>query len=110
EPTRGVDVGDKAEIHSLIQRLTGEGRDVVLISSDLPEVMAQSDRVGVFREGRLVAVHDPRATDAETVATLALPVHGREGEQDLSPTRQRGRWLPLLARRAQVVSGAATRS
>jgi rhamnose transport system permease protein len=61
--------------------------------------MAQSDRVGVFREGRLVAVHDPLATDAETVATLALPVHRREDGKGLSP-----------ARRAQGVSGHATRS
>src|SRR5262249_23257263 len=49
EPTRGVDVGAKAEIHALIHRLAGEGRAVIWISSDLPEVVRQTDRVGVFR-------------------------------------------------------------
>jgi rhamnose transport system ATP-binding protein len=73
EPTRGVDVGAKAEIHALVRRLAAEGRAVVLISSDLPEVVAQSDRVGVFREGRLVKVLDPRTSSAEEVAAAAVP-------------------------------------
>jgi ABC-type sugar transport system ATPase subunit/ribose/xylose/arabinose/galactoside ABC-type transport system permease subunit len=73
EPTRGVDVGAKAEIHGLIHRLAREGRAVIFISSDLPEVMSQSDRLGVFREGRLAAVVDPQTTPAEAVAALAVP-------------------------------------
>src|SRR5262249_31881521 len=75
EPTRGVDVGAKEELYTLIQRLAGEGRALVLISSELPEVAAQSDRVGVFREGRLVATFDPRATSPEEIAAAALPTH-----------------------------------
>jgi ABC-type sugar transport system ATPase subunit/ribose/xylose/arabinose/galactoside ABC-type transport system permease subunit len=73
EPTRGVDVGAKAEIHALLHRLARQGRAVVMISSDLPEVMGQSDRVGVFREGRLAAVFDPRSASQEEIATAALP-------------------------------------
>jgi ABC-type sugar transport system ATPase subunit/ribose/xylose/arabinose/galactoside ABC-type transport system permease subunit len=73
EPTRGVDVGAKAEIHALIHRLARQGRAVVLISSDLPEVLGQSDRVGVFREGRLAALFDPRSASQEEIATAALP-------------------------------------
>jgi rhamnose transport system ATP-binding protein len=74
EPTRGVDVGAKAEIHALIHRLADQGRAVVLISSDLPEVLAASDRVGVFRQGRLAGFFDPRSATAEAIAAAALPV------------------------------------
>jgi ABC-type sugar transport system ATPase subunit/ribose/xylose/arabinose/galactoside ABC-type transport system permease subunit len=73
EPTRGVDVGAKAEIHALIRRLAGEGRAVVFISSDLHEVLAQCDRVGVFREGRLVTIRDAHSATAEEVAAAAVP-------------------------------------
>jgi len=55
EPTRGVDVGAKAEIHSVVDRLAAAGHGVLLISSDLPEVVGMSDRVLVMSRGRLVA-------------------------------------------------------
>ena len=54
EPTRGVDVGAKAEIHALIDRLAAEGNAILLISSELPEIIRLSTRVLVLREGRLV--------------------------------------------------------
>lgn len=73
EPTRGVDVAAKAEIHAMIRRLADQGVAVVLISSELPEVLAQSDRIGVFREGRLVAVLDGASATAVSVASQALP-------------------------------------
>jgi ABC-type sugar transport system ATPase subunit/ribose/xylose/arabinose/galactoside ABC-type transport system permease subunit len=80
EPTRGVDVGAREEIYSLIRQLAGEGRAVVLISSDLPEVVSQSDRIGIFRDGRLVATHGAGAASAEEVAATAFPTaaSGRE--------------------------------
>ncbi|MBI3851517.1 MAG: sugar ABC transporter ATP-binding protein [Verrucomicrobia bacterium] len=53
EPTRGVDVGAKAEIHGLIDRLAGQGKAVLLISSDLPEVLGMSDRVLVMHRGTI---------------------------------------------------------
>ncbi|HEY3685790.1 MAG TPA: sugar ABC transporter ATP-binding protein [Streptosporangiaceae bacterium] len=55
EPTRGVDVGAKTEIYRIINKLTADGVAVVLVSSDLPELVNMSDRVVVMREGRLVA-------------------------------------------------------
>ncbi len=55
EPTRGIDVGAKAEIHRLMGELAGQGLAIVMISSELPEVLGMSDRVLVMREGRFVA-------------------------------------------------------
>ena len=55
EPTRGIDVGAKAEIHSVVDRLAAAGHGVLLISSDLHEVVGMSDRVLVMSRGRLVA-------------------------------------------------------
>jgi len=55
EPTRGVDVGAKAEIHSLLCDLAKQGMAIIMISSDLPEVLAMSDRVAVMHQGRIVA-------------------------------------------------------
>ena len=55
EPTRGVDVGAKAEIHRLISELAQQGLGILMISSELPEVLGMSDRILVMRQGRLVA-------------------------------------------------------
>src|SRR5207253_6448594 len=55
EPTRGIDVGAKAEVHAMIGELAAEGIGIIMISSDLPEVLAMSDRVLVMREGRQMA-------------------------------------------------------
>ena len=52
EPTRGIDVGAKADVHQLIDDLARDGVAVIVISSDLPEVLAMSDRIVVMREGR----------------------------------------------------------
>ena len=60
EPTRGVDVGAKAEIHALIDELASTGSGVILISSELPEILNLSTRIMVLREGR-VAGELPRA-------------------------------------------------
>jgi ABC-type sugar transport system ATPase subunit/ribose/xylose/arabinose/galactoside ABC-type transport system permease subunit len=74
EPTRGIDIAAKVEMHGLLRRLVAEGRAIVLISSDLPEVLAQSDRIGVFRQGRLAGLFDPRRHSAHEIAAAALPV------------------------------------
>src|SRR6185503_8198791 len=55
EPTRGVDVGAKAEIYELMNRLTDAGAGILMISSDLPEVLGMSDRIYVMRQGRIQA-------------------------------------------------------
>ncbi len=60
EPTRGIDVGTKAEVHRLLSSLAADGVAVVMVSSELPEVLGMADRVLVMREGRLVAEHPAR--------------------------------------------------
>lgn len=72
EPTVGVDVGTKAEIYRLFARLLEQGAGIILISSYLPEVYELSDRLHVFREGRLVASHDHRGASHEDVLTQAI--------------------------------------
>ena len=71
EPTQGVDVGAKSEIHKIIRQLAAEGLAVLLISSDLPEVLGMSDRIGVMRGGTLTALL-PGGSDAPTVMAAAL--------------------------------------
>jgi ABC-type sugar transport system ATPase subunit len=73
EPTRGIDVGAKAEIHALMSKLAGEGLAVLMISSELPEVLGMSDRVLVMRGGEIVAAfHRADATpDAVGAAMTA---------------------------------------
>lgn len=76
EPTRGVDVGAKAEIHALIDRLAGQGRAVLLISSDLPEVLGMSDRVLVMCRGRITAELQGQALTQENVLWAASGLSG----------------------------------
>ena len=71
EPTQGVDIGAKAEIHKIIRDLTRAGLAVLMISSDLPEILGMSDRIGVMRGGTLTAVLGGK-TDAHTVMSAAL--------------------------------------
>ncbi|MBI3840194.1 MAG: ATP-binding cassette domain-containing protein [Planctomycetia bacterium] len=73
EPTRGVDVGAKAEIHRILRQLAADGTAIVLISSDLPEVMENSHRVAVFRAGRIAGQFDPAGSTPDTIAAAALP-------------------------------------
>ena len=77
EPTQGVDVGAKSEIHRIVRRLAKEGLAVILISSDLPEVIGMSDRIGVMRGGTLTTVL-PGGTAAPEVMAAAL---GRSAAQ-----------------------------
>ena len=79
EPTRGVDVGSKAEVHAIIAELAAEGIGVIVISSDLPEVLALSDRVLVMREGRQMAILDRAAANQESVMTAAM------GQRQIEP-------------------------
>jgi rhamnose transport system ATP-binding protein len=71
EPTRGIDVGAKAEVHRLMGELASQGMAILMISSELPEVLAMSDRVLVMREGRLVATLDTSQLSAESVMLAA---------------------------------------
>ncbi|MFG2403999.1 sugar ABC transporter ATP-binding protein [Streptomyces brevispora] len=71
EPTRGIDVGTKAEVHRLLSALAAEGLAVLMISSDLPEVIGMADRVLVMHEGRLVAELPRTEATEETVMAAA---------------------------------------
>jgi rhamnose transport system ATP-binding protein len=71
EPTRGIDVGTKAEVHRLMSELAGEGVAVLMISSELPEVLGMADRVLVMHEGRLTAELSREEADEESVIRAA---------------------------------------
>ncbi|GAA3451305.1 sugar ABC transporter ATP-binding protein [Dactylosporangium matsuzakiense] len=71
EPTRGIDVGTKAEVHRLLSRLAGEGVAVLMVSSELPEVLGMADRVLVMHEGRLAADIPRTRADEESVMLAA---------------------------------------
>ncbi len=72
EPTRGIDVGSKAEVHLLLRKLADEGAAVVMISSELPEVLGMSDRIAVMREGRLAGILSRDGATEELIASHAL--------------------------------------
>lgn len=71
EPTRGIDVGAKAEVHRLMGELASSGLAILMISSELPEILAMSDRVLVMREGRLVAEFQHGDADQERIMAAA---------------------------------------
>jgi ribose transport system ATP-binding protein len=80
EPTRGIDVGARAEIHRLLDHLARTEKIAVLvISSDLPEILRVSDRICVMREGRSVAEFTRRDASEEAILTAAVgqPENGR---------------------------------
>jgi methyl-galactoside transport system ATP-binding protein/inositol transport system ATP-binding protein len=70
EPTRGIDVLTKAEIHKLITRLAGEGKSIIMVSSELPEVMGMSDRIMIMHQGKVTGIIDnrPDLTQEELMA------------------------------------------
>lgn len=88
EPTRGVDVGARSEIYALVRRLAGEGVAVVLVSSEVPEVLGLADRVLVVREGRIV--HAGPATELDEHRVLDLVMEGADMTADGRPTAGAG--------------------
>jgi rhamnose transport system ATP-binding protein len=75
EPTRGIDVGTKAEVHNLLTELARGGVGILMISSELPEVLGVSDRILVMREGALVAEFSHADASEETVMSAAMGQH-----------------------------------
>jgi rhamnose transport system ATP-binding protein len=71
EPTRGIDIGTKAEVHRLLEELAGQGVAVLVISSELPEVLRLANRILVMREGRLVAEFSHDDASEETIVAAA---------------------------------------
>ena len=72
EPTRGIDVGAKIEIYELINRLTDEGRAVLLVSSELPELIGMSDRIMMLNEGRVGGVFSRSEATQERLMHAAM--------------------------------------
>jgi ABC-type sugar transport system ATPase subunit len=72
EPTRGVDVGAKVEIYNLMNRLTADGAGIIMISSELPELLGMSDRILVMHRGRVATVLEREDATEERVVGAAL--------------------------------------
>jgi ribose transport system ATP-binding protein len=72
EPTRGIDVGAKSEIYHLIEQLASEGRSIIVVSSELPEVMRVSDRVVVMRNGRIAAKLERHELSEQNIVSYAV--------------------------------------
>ncbi|MDY2970892.1 MAG: multiple monosaccharide ABC transporter ATP-binding protein [Butyricicoccus pullicaecorum] len=77
EPTRGIDVGAKYEIYTIINQLVAEGKSVVMISSELPEVLGMSDRVYVMNEGRMVGEFPIEEATSEAIMARILQTSGK---------------------------------
>ena len=74
EPTKGIDIGSKAAVHEFMAELAAQGLAVIMVSSEIPEVLGMSDRVIVMREGRIVAELDRDATSPETLVRHAAGI------------------------------------
>ena len=71
EPTRGIDVGTKSEVHRLLSKMAQEGLAIIMVSSELPEVLGMADRIVVMREGRHVGTLSRDEATPEKVISLA---------------------------------------
>ena len=71
EPTRGIDVGSKSEIHRLLSNLAKKGKCVIIVSSEMPELLGVCDRILVMSGGQLAGEVDARTTTQEEIMTLA---------------------------------------
>ena len=78
EPTRGIDVGTKFQIYEIMDRLAAEGMAIIMVSSELPEILGMSDRILVMHEGRVAGILEQAEADAERV--MGLAAMGARGE------------------------------
>ncbi len=76
EPTRGIDVGAKAEIYKLMHSLASEGVSIIMISSELPEIINNSSRIAIMREGHLAGILDQQETEASQEKIMSFAVGG----------------------------------
>ena len=67
EPTRGIDVGAKYEIYCIMNQLVAEGKSVIMISSDMPEILGMCDRIYIMNEGKIVGELDGKEATQETI-------------------------------------------
>ncbi len=80
EPTKGIDIGSKAAVHEFISELAAEGLSIIMISSELPEIIGMSDRVMVMREGLVEGIFDRADLDAEVLVRAATGNAGENAE------------------------------
>jgi inositol transport system ATP-binding protein len=80
EPTRGIDVGAKAEIHRLMSKLAQEGKAIIMISSELPEILGMSDRILVMHEGRVGGIFERKHATQESIMQAATG-HGLDAQE-----------------------------
>jgi ribose transport system ATP-binding protein len=81
EPTRGIDVGAKFEIYRLMRELVAEGKALVVVSSDLPELLAVADRIAVMSAGRLVRTFGRGEWTQEGIMAAALSGYGKRKDE-----------------------------
>ena len=74
EPTKGIDIGSKAAVHQFMAELVEQGLSVIMVSSELPEILGMSDRVVVMRQGRISTVHDIAGLTAEALVRAAAGI------------------------------------
>ena len=72
DPTRGIDVGTKSEIYTLINKITQKGKSVILISSEMPEVISMSDRIGVMYQGKITKILEKKEATQEAIMKYAI--------------------------------------
>ncbi|HEX3283077.1 MAG TPA: ATP-binding cassette domain-containing protein [Mycobacterium sp.] len=107
EPTQGIDVAAKAEVHRIVSALAEQGLAILLISSDMPEVLGMSDRVLVMRRGRLVAEFAGAEATQEAIASAATGVSIERPEPDVADMA----FLPRVAvGKGDVASGIDARA
>ena len=78
EPTRGIDVGAKVEIHEILRRMAEEGMCIILISSELPEIITMSDRIAVMHEHKFMGILDKSDANQEKIMAMASGISTRE--------------------------------
>ena len=76
EPTKGIDIGSKAAVHEFMAKLASQGLAVIMVSSEIPEILGMSDRVIVMREGRMVAELEKEDLNPETLVRYAAGIKG----------------------------------
>ncbi len=79
EPTRGIDVGAKAEIHKLMSKLAQDGKAIIMISSELPEILGMSDRILVMHEGKVGGIFERKNATQESIMQAAMG-HGLDAQ------------------------------
>ena len=111
EPTQGIDVESKSEVHTMIAELAQQGLAIILISSELPELVSMCDRIVVLREGRMAGAFARGEADQEKVIRAATDAGGAVAEKQPALTSRdeagkieepRGNWLKTLLRRREV--------